>query len=73
MVQICKLNNIFIISDEILCDLTPTKNLPSFYSLANTSYDQVVICNSISKAFNAESLKGGYAIFKNADKCNHYK
>lgn len=45
LVSICKANKLLLISDEILMDLTPEKNLPRAYSLINTNYDQSVICN----------------------------
>lgn len=47
IVEICKANNILLISDEILMDLAPEKNLPRAYSLINITYDRTVIRNII--------------------------
>ena len=62
LVEICKKNNIFIISDEIHGDLT----FDRYYPLGSiTDYKNIALCTSPSKAFNIVSMKISNIIVKN--------
>lgn len=62
LVEICKKNNIFIISDEIHGDLT----FDRYYPLGSiTDYRNIALCTSPSKAFNIVSMKISNIIVKN--------
>lgn len=63
LLNICQKNQVLIYSDEILCDLAFLKH--SFNTLVSSGYEKVIVCNSISKAFNVSSLRGGYGIIEN--------
>jgi histidinol-phosphate/aromatic aminotransferase/cobyric acid decarboxylase-like protein len=49
-----------------MSDLTfKTKNeISDFCSLVNAKYKKIIVGNSISKAFNVSSLRGGYGIIR---------
>lgn len=54
VVEICKRNGVFIVSDEIHCDLTMPGH--TFTSMACID-PEAIICNSPSKAFNTAGLQ----------------
>lgn len=67
VVQLCKKNDIWIISDEIHSDVihTDRKHLPILNSLFE--YDKIFLISSSSKTFNTPGLGGSYAIFNDQE------
>lgn len=64
LIELCKENNIFIISDEIHGDLS----FERYYPLGSiTDYKNIAVCTSPSKAFNIVSMKISNIIIKNSD------
>lgn len=56
--EICRRNNVTIVSDEIHCDLTmPGYRFTSYATLPEEYTSRAVICNSPSKAFNTAGLQ----------------
>lgn len=67
IVEICKKNNVLIISDEIHQDL-------NFKGLENTSlinyfeeYDNIVVATAASKTFNIAACKNSFIVIKNKE------
>ncbi|ATZ18708.1 cystathione beta-lyase [Williamsoniiplasma somnilux] len=65
ILEICRKNNVLLVSDEVHADLTlKGKKFTSLINLMNQD-DQVIICNSANKTFNLGGLKSSYLISKN--------
>lgn len=60
--KICEENNVFIISDEIHCDITLFNHSHTCFSTINPN---AVICTAPSKTFNLAGLQTSNIIFKN--------
>lgn len=67
IVQLCKKNDVWIISDEIHSDVVHTtyKHLPILNEVFD--YDKMFLISSASKTFNTPGLGGSYAIFNNQE------
>lgn len=60
MIEICRKNNVFIISDEIHMDIIYSgKHLPVL-SVGEEYIENMVLCTSASKTFNIPALTGSY-------------
>ncbi len=60
MIEICRKNNVFIISDEIHMDIIYSgKHLPVL-SIGEEYIENMVLCTSASKTFNIPALTGSY-------------
>lgn len=60
MIEICRKNNVFIISDEIHMDIIYNgKHIPVL-SLGGEYLDNMVLCTSASKTFNIPAFTGSY-------------
>lgn len=65
IIEICKKNNVFIISDEIHMDIVYRgKHIPVL-SLGKDYLDNMVLCTSASKTFNIPALTGSYLFIPN--------
>lgn len=66
VVDICKMHNIYIISDEIHMDIVYNIHIPIF-SINN--YKNIALCSSPSKTFNISSLSSSYLLVRdNSDR-----
>lgn len=65
--ELCKKYNVFLISDEIHCDLILGNN--KFYSMGKyiEEYDKMAICTAASKTFNIAGLSNSNIIIKNKE------
>lgn len=61
IIDICKMYNIYIISDEIHMDIVYNKHTPI---LAVDYYKNISLCSSASKTFNISSLNSSYLLIK---------
>ncbi len=63
IVDICLRHNVFLVSDEIHCELTmPGREFTPLLALEEANPDQVCICTSASKAFNIAGLQNAQII-----------
>lgn len=60
MIEICRKNNVFIISDEIHMDIIYNGNHIPVLSLGGEYLDNMVLCTSASKTFNIPAFTGSY-------------
>jgi cystathionine beta-lyase len=61
--QICKQNDVLLVSDEIHCDVTYSwANFTTLGRVDETLHEQLIVLGSPSKAFNLPGLKTAYAI-----------
>ena len=60
IIEICKKNNIFIISDEIHMDIVYRGKHTPVLSLGRDYLDNMVLCTSASKTFNIPAFTGSY-------------
>ncbi|MCR4920136.1 MAG: pyridoxal phosphate-dependent aminotransferase [Bacteroidaceae bacterium] len=66
--DICLRNNVFVVSDEIHCELTmPGHHFLPYASLGEKYMAQACICTSASKAFNIAGLQNAQIIVPNAE------
>lgn len=65
--EICKKNNILIISDEIHGDLVYQKKHKPFFSISDWAKENSIILNSPAKTFNCPSLLVSYLIVGNLE------
>lgn len=66
VVDICKMHNVYIISDEIHMDIVYNRHTPIF-SINN--YKNIALCSSPSKTFNISSLSSSYLLVRdNSDR-----
>lgn len=72
--EICLKHHIFIISDEIHCDLImPGQKFTSFASISEELGNHCMTCISPSKTFNLAGLETSIVIIKNEDKFRRLK
>lgn len=72
--NICIKNKVFIISDEIHCDLImPGQTFTSFASLSKQLEHQIMTCISPSKTFNLAGLETSCVIMENEKKFRRLK
>lgn len=71
--EIAKKNNLWLISDEIHCDLIRIgkKHIPM--GLAEPEYDKLITCMSASKTFNMAGLMFSDIIIRNAEERARFK
>ena len=60
IIEICKKNNVFIISDEIHMDIVYNKKHIPIVSLGKDYLENIVLCTSASKTFNIPAFTGSY-------------
>ena len=60
IIEICKKNNVFIISDEIHMDIVYNKKHIPVVSLGKDYLENIVLCTSASKTFNIPAFTGSY-------------
>lgn len=60
IIEICKKNNVFIISDEIHMDIVYNKKHIPILSLGKDYIENIVLCTSASKTFNIPAFTGSY-------------
>lgn len=60
VIEICKKNNVFIISDEIHMDIVYNKKHIPIISLGKDYLENIVLCTSASKTFNIPAFTGSY-------------
>lgn len=60
IIEICKKNNVFIISDEIHMDIVYNKKHIPIISLGKDYLENIVLCTSASKTFNIPAFTGSY-------------
>lgn len=60
IIEICKKNNVFIISDEIHMDIVYNKKHIPIVSLEKDYLENIVLCTSASKTFNIPAFTGSY-------------
>ena len=60
IIEICKKNNVFIISDEIHMDIVYNKKHIPIVSLGKNYLENIVLCTSASKTFNIPAFTGSY-------------
>ena len=60
MIEICRKNNVFIISDEIHMDIIYNGNHIPVLSLGGEYLENMVLCTSASKTFNIPAFTGSY-------------
>lgn len=60
IIEICKKNNVFIISDEIHMDIVYNKKHIPIVSLGKDYLENIVLCTSASKTFNTPAFTGSY-------------
>ena len=60
IIEICKKNNVFIISDEIHMDIVYNKKHIPILSLGKDYLENMVLCTSASKTFNIPAFTGSY-------------
>ena len=60
VIEICKKNNVFIISDEIHMDIVYNKKHIPIVSLGKDYLENIVLCTSASKTFNIPAFTGSY-------------
>lgn len=60
IIEICRKNNIFIISDEIHMDIVYRGKHTPVLSLGRDYLDNMVLCTSASKTFNIPAFTGSY-------------
>ena len=66
--EICKKNDVIVLSDEIHCDIvTPGKNYCPFMSASDICKDISVTCISASKCFNLAGLQGAVVVVNNKE------
>lgn len=65
--EICKKNNILIISDEIHGDLVYAKKHIPFFSISSWAKENSIVLNSPAKTFNCPSLLVSYIIVGNLE------
>lgn len=65
--EICKKNNILIISDEIHGDLVYKKKHIPFFSISDWAKENSIVLNSPAKSFNCPSLLVSYIIVGNLE------
>lgn len=74
MYEICKKNNVLIISDEIHGDLVygEHKHIP-FFSISEDENDHVIVMSGPSKTFNLASFYSTYVLIKNKNLREQYE
>ncbi len=66
--DICLKNNVFVVSDEIHCELVmPGNEFMSYASLGDTYMQEACICTSASKSFNMAGLQNAQIICPNEE------
>lgn len=60
IIEICKKNNVFIISDEIHMDIVYNKKHIPIVFLGKDYLENIVLCTSASKTFNIPAFTGSY-------------
>ena len=66
--NICKNNNVIVLSDEIHCDVvTPGKEYVPFMSVNDICKDISITCISASKCFNLAGLQGALVVINNKE------
>lgn len=60
IIEICKKNNVFIISDEIHMDIVYNKKHIPILSIGKDYLENIVLCTSASKTFNIPAFTGSY-------------
>ena len=66
VVGICKMHNVYVISDEIHMDIVYNRHTPIF---SINDYKNIALCSSPSKTFNISSLSSSYLLVRdNSDR-----
>ena len=60
IIEICRKNNVFIISDEIHMDIVYNKKHIPILSIGKDYLENIVLCTSASKTFNIPAFTGSY-------------
>lgn len=63
IIDICKIYNVYIISDEIHMDIVYNKHTPI---LSVDDYKNIALCSSASKTFNISSLGSSYLLVRDS-------
>ena len=66
VLELCRKHNVYVISDEIHCDIHPNDSVfTAFRTLDESFNDRLITVRSASKSFNIAGLKNAYIVCSN--------
>jgi len=73
IVELAKKHDVFILSDEIHCDIMLNNNKFTSLNTFSDMYNKIMVFNSVSKSFNLAGLKTSNIIIKDVDIANDFQ